>query len=489
MPQPARPPLARRAGRDKLAQKTRGENVMGVDIDLARATASDLAAALRAKAVSAVELVDASIARIEGLDGPINAVVVRDFERARAEAKAADLAIAAGASRPLLGVPMTVKESYDLRGHPSTWGMPQHREHRARTDALAVQRLTAAGAIMMGKTNVPPVLADWQSDNPVYGRTSNPHDLSRTPGGSSGGSAAAVAMGFSALEMGSDIGGSVRVPAAFCGVFGHKASYNLIPTTGHGMGGATGMQPPLAVLGPLARSAQDLDLALGVVSGPDALSPANRLALPEPRRRKLGEFRVFILDPHPAARPGADVLAAIERVADHAAAEGAVVARQSNLLPDMPSAWKTYQALLHTITSRRAPGEEAGDRPPISAHEWMNRLDEQHRLRVAWADFFQHFDVVVTPAFSTPAFPHTNEPDWRKRTLMIDGEPTNYGAQLAWASMASVGNLPATVAPMGVDADGLPVAVQIIGPHLEDRTSIAFAGLVAEPLVTPKAAR
>ena len=210
---------------------------MSLDAGFFRMTAAQLAAGLKKKAFSAQELLQASIERIEALDPQINAVVVRDFERARTEARLADEALARGEQKALTGIPMTVKESFDLRGHATTWGFTFHSEHVAREDALAVQRLKAAGAVVLGKTNVPPALGDWQSANPIYGRTNNPHDVTRSPGGSSGGSAAAIAMGFSALEMGSDIGGSIRVPAAFCGVYGHKPSHGLLPMGGHSAGG------------------------------------------------------------------------------------------------------------------------------------------------------------------------------------------------------------------------------------------------------------
>jgi amidase len=454
---------------------------MNLDRDLGRTTAAALAAGLKKKSFSAAELCDASIARIEALDPKINAVVVRDFERARAEARMADNLIARGESKPLLGIPMTVKESYDLRGHPTTWGFPEHIEHRAREDALAVQRLKAAGAVVLGKTNVPPALGDWQSANPIYGRTNNPRDVTRSPGGSSGGSAAAIAMGFSALEMGSDIGGSIRVPAAFCGVYGHKTSHGVIPMGGHSYGGMQMAPQLLSVLGPLARSAADLAAALDVVAGPDAESPANRLILPKPRHGRLASFRVFVLDEHPAARADADIRGALETLAERLTGEGASVARQSSLLPDLSVSWKTYQAILHTIITRRGKS----DRQPITAHDWLGHLDDQLRIRKQWSDFFRHFDIVLCPAFGTPAFPHADEADWRKRKLMLDGEHSNFGAQLAWAGIATVANLPSTAIPLGVNAAGLPLGVQAIGPFLEDHTTIAFAGMVGHEIVPP----
>src|SRR5436190_11003530 len=248
--------------------------------------AAALLAALAARQISAVELTDHAIARIEGLDARINAVVVRDFERARAAAAQADKALAAGERRPLLGLPMTVKEAFNVAGLPTTWGFPRGKDWRPAEDALIVARAKAAGAIVLGKTNVPVALADWQSYNDIYGTTNNPWDLGRTPGGSSGGSAASLAAGYVPLELGSDIGGSLRVPAHYCGVFAHKPTYGLVPTRGH----TPPNVPPLpvdidlAVVGPMARSAADLALALDVIAGPDdPQASAYRLALPPPR--------------------------------------------------------------------------------------------------------------------------------------------------------------------------------------------------------------
>lgn len=459
---------------------------MSIETSLHQMTAGDLAAGLRKKSFSATELCDASIARIERLDGEVNAVVVRDFERARADARQTDMAIARGEFKALTGIPMTVKESFDLRGYPTTWGFEMHREHRAREDALAVQRLKGAGAVILGKTNVPPALADWQSENPIYGRTHNPHALERSAGGSSGGSAASIAMGFAALEVGTDIGGSVRVPAAFCGVYGHKTSYGVIPLGGHFPGGLQPATPLLGVAGPIARSAADLATALEVIAGPDADSPANKLALPMPRHGRLASYRVFVLDHHPAARANSEVLGAIETLADLLVKEGASVARQSSLLPDINASWRTYQAMLHTIITR---GDPTNTRPPISSHDWFGLLDDQLRIRRQWADFFRHFDIVLCPAFGTPAYVHTSEPDWRKRELPMDGEPSKFGDQLGWAGIATVANLPSTAIPLGVSKAGLPLSVQAIGPFLEDKTTIAFAGLVGHEIVPPPIAQ
>jgi hypothetical protein len=259
-------------------------------------SALDLAAAIRARQVGARELLDLYVDRIGRLDPRINAVVVRDEEAARAQADAADAALAKGTLRgPLHGVPMTVKESFDLAGHPTTWGLPDYREHRAAEDALAVQRLKAAGAVVFGKTNVPVLLADWQSYNPIYGCTNNPWDVTRSPGGSSGGSAAALAAGLTALEMGSDIGASIRNPAHYCGVYGHKPTWGICPPRGHGLDGALTVAD-IAVIGPLSRSAGDLRVALEAMAGPDEIEAgAWTLTLSAARRQRLKDWRVAVM--------------------------------------------------------------------------------------------------------------------------------------------------------------------------------------------------
>jgi amidase len=243
-------------------------------------TAADLILALDKRQVSAVELTESAIARIEACEPRINAMPVRDFDRAREAARAADAALKRGERKPLLGIPITIKESYNVAGLPTTWGMPMFRDFTPAEDALSVARVKQAGAVILGKTNVPLALADWQSYNEIYGVTNNPWDLGRTPGGSSGGSAAALAAGYGPLSLGSDIGGSLRAPAHYCGVYAHKPTYALVASRGH-------TPPPfaplplerdLAVVGPMARSAKDLALAFEVLAGPDRRAKASATA-------------------------------------------------------------------------------------------------------------------------------------------------------------------------------------------------------------------
>jgi len=448
------------------------ETLKSIDLD---ATATELVAALCARKVSALELADAAIARIEARDGPINAVVVRDFDRARDAARAADAALARGETGALLGLPMTVKESHNVAGLKTTWGFDFAKDFVAPADSVGVARLKAAGAVILGKTNVPVALADLQSVNPIYGRTQNPWDTSRTPGGSSGGGAAALASGMVPLEFGSDIGGSIRNPAHFCGVYGHKPSYNLIPQRGHSPPNTDGAGVALAVLGPLARSASDLQLALDVLAGPEDLEAVGyQLALPAPRHARLADFRVLVIDRHPLAEVDEEVRAGLNGLARGLERLGARVSRANAELPDLAASHEQYMALLGAAMARGNPNA-----PSITAIEWMTRLDLQAAARRQWKRLFEAVDVILAPVHGSLAFAHDANPDPGARVLTLNGQPTPYFAQLAWAGIATYGNLPATALPVGVSKAGLPFGAQVIGPYLEDRTTIAFAGLVA----------
>ena len=444
---------------------------MADSLDYATSTAGDLAKALAARQVSAAELTDTAIAVIEARDGAVNAVVVRDFDRARDAAKAADAALGRGETGPLLGVPMTVKESHQIAGLPTTWGVPQHKGWTPTRDATGITRLKAAGAIILGKTNVPPMLSDWQSVNPIYGRTNNPLDLGRSPGGSSGGGSAALAAGMVPLEYGSDIGGSIRVPAHFCGVFGHKPTYGLNPITGHYPPTIEqgGMQREFSVVGPLARTASDLELAMGILAGPDGdMAKGYRLDLPSPRHGRLADYRVLVIDTHPLAETDAEVSGPIHRLAEALERAGAKVARSSDLVPDLAAAQGAY---LPVLGATMGPSE-------VTLPIWIQSLTLQAAHRRQWAALFQEFDIVLAPPFITPAFPHDDEPDSSKRTLTVNGKPAPYMGGIVWPGLATFPGLPSTCAPIATTAGGLPTGVQIMGAWLEDRTTMAFAGLV-----------
>ncbi len=453
------------------------------NVELALASAGELAAAVRARTVSALELTEAAIARIEALDELINAVVVRDFDRACDEARQVDRAMAAGADLPLAGVPMTVKECFNPARLPTTFGLKFARDYRPTQDAAAVRRLTAAGAVILGKTNVPAGLADYQTDNPIYGRTNNPHDLTRSPGGSSGGSAAALAAGMVPLELGGDAGGSIRVPAAFCGVFGHRSSVGVISLEGHGPpGGGIVADYGWAAAGPMARTAGDLALALGVLAGPEGqAAKAWRLALPSPRHDRLADYRVFILTRHPTAAVDGEILTSIDDLATGLEREGTKVSCDSELLPSLAET-HTVAETFTRIGKALRPG--AGVSPPTpTAKDHYDAITAKEALRRRWDAFFEAFDLVIAPCYATPAFPHFPEPDpWPglNRTLLIDDVERPYAPQHAWPLIACVPHLPATAAPIGRTRAGLPIGVQFIGPHLEDLTTIAFAGQLSK---------
>ncbi|MFF4395169.1 amidase [Streptomyces sp. NPDC001480] len=470
-------------------------------------TAEALAAALRAGEVTSTELTEEAIARIEREDKAVNAICVPDFDRARAAARDADQARARGEDRPLLGIPVTVKESYDIAGLPTTWGMPPHRNHIPAEDAVQVSRLKAAGAVLLGKTNVPLRLQDVQSFNEIYGTTNNPWDHGRTPGGSSGGSAAALASGFGALSIGSDIAGSLRTPAHFCGVYAHKPTLGLAATRGMAPPPAPALpaEPDLAVVGPMARTARDLALLLDVMAGPDPLTlgVAYDVTLPPARHEGLDDFRVLVLDEHPLIPTGAAVRAGVDRVADALVDGGARVERHSPLLPDPTEAALLYTQLLFANSAARFPDElyeqlrthaaglSADDRSldaarlrgmVLSHRDWIEVNNRRELHRRGWRRFFAEFDAVVCPITPTPAFPHDHNPDSMERRIDIDGVEYPYLDQLVWAGLATMPGLPATAVPAGRSPEGLPVGVQLIGPMFEDRTPLRLAELLEQKI-------
>jgi amidase len=466
-------------------------------------TASELSAALAAKKVSAVELAQDAIGRIERHDGKINAICVRDFARGLDAARAADAARAQGETRPLLGIPLTVKESYNVAGLPTTWGFPAQKDFTPPQDALSISRVKAAGGVILGKTNVPVGLGDWQSYNDIYGTTNNPYHLGRTPGGSSGGSSAALAAGYGPLSLGSDIGGSLRVPAFHCGVYAHKPTFALVPSRGH-------TPPPfpplpfdrdLSVIGPMARSALDLALLLDVIAGPDPLEAgtAYRLALPPPRHDALNNFRVLLVETDPVMPTNAVLRAAIDRLAANLGKAGVKIERDSPLLPDFAASSRLYMRMLMSFLAASFPPEgiaaaQAGAaklapddmslgaerlRGMVLSHrDWVLADGGRARLKAQWRELFKSFDAVICPVMPTPAYPHDHSLEQEARRIDIDGKDHVYPDQLAWPGIATLPGLPATAIPIGFSPDGLPVGVQIVGPWLEDRTPLKLAELI-----------
>jgi amidase len=468
-------------------------------------SAGELAAALRRRELGSRELLEHFLARIERWNPALNAVVTLDVERARAAADAADRALARGeAAGPLLGLPMTVKDTFETAGLRTTCGVPELSGHVPAADAISVARLRAAGAILFGKSNTPTWAGDWQTTNPIFGTTNNPWDRTRTPGGSSGGSAAAVAAGFTSLELGSDIGGSIRVPSHCCGVFGHKPSHGLVPQRGHipGVPG-TLTERDLNAVGPLARSVDDLELALDVLAGPlPEVAHAVSLRLPRGRGAALGDFRAAAWLDDPEFPIDREMRGLLEQAADALTKAGARIDREARPAVDFREAVELYVALLMPIMSLELPdalarqlargGEGVPDdatgllaasaRAHAARHrDWLRTHERRERIRARWADFFRDHDVLLCPVMLTPAFPQ-DESEFTSRRLRIDGEDRAYLENIAWPALITMALLPSTVIPVGRTAGGLPVGVQIVGPYLEDRTPLAFARAAAREL-------
>ena len=471
-------------------------------LDLPFRSATALAAEIRAKRVGCRELLDLYLSRVERFNPALNAIIAFDLEAARGRADAADAALARGETwGPLHGVPMTIKESFDAVGMPTTWGLAELKDNRPARDALAVARFRAAGAVLFGKTNVPVLLADWQSYNPVYGTTNNPWDVSRTPGGSSGGSAAALAAGLTGLEAGSDIGSSIRNPAHYCGVFGHKPTYGICPPRGQALPGNVAASD-ISVIGPMARSAEDLELALDVMAGPDDVDGAGwRLELPPPRRKRLADFHIAVMLSDPVSDVDQAVQDRLQALADFLARQGAHVNDRARPALDSAAVQRLYIQLLRAATSGRqtdavfelnrvaARSLQSDDesyyarmmRANVLPHrDWIVANEQRHRMRLAWAEFFKDYDLLLCPAAASAAFPHDHAGERHERTIVVNNKRVPTTDQLFWAGYTCLFYLPATAAPIGLTADGLPVGVQIVGPQYGDRSCIAFAHLLEQ---------
>jgi amidase len=467
------------------------------------ATATELSDTLAQRKVSAVELAEHAITRIERHDAKVNAVCVRDFDRALLAARAADAARSRGENKPLLGIPMTVKESFNVAGLPTTWGIPAQKDFYPKEDALVVTRVKDAGAVILGKTNVPVGLGDWQSYNDIYGTTNNPYDLGRTPGGSSGGSSAALAAGYGALSLGSDLAGSLRVPAFHCGIFAHKPTQALVPFRGH----TPPPFPPLphdrdmGAIGPMARSAVDLSLLFDVIAGPDPLEAgkAFSLSLPPARHRELKGFRVLVIESESLMPANAAVREAIDKLAVEIGKAGVRIARESPLWPDFAASSRLFMRMLMSFIAIGFPPDvyagavKAAAALPaeaknlqaerlrgiaLSHRDWVMADGARGQLRAQWRALFESFDAVICPIMPTPAFPHDHSVEQEQRRIAIDGQEYPYSDQMAWPGIANLTGLPATAIPLGLSPEGLPIGVQIIGPWLEDRTPLRLAELI-----------
>ena len=466
--------------------------------------AREQARLVRAGEISASDLLAQTLERVERFNPALNAVIHMDLDAARSRAAEADAATARGESWGVLhGVPMTIKESFDIVGMPSTWGVPDLKDNIATRNCLVVDRLLAAGAILYGKTNVPLMLSDWQSFNSIYGTTNNPWDTGRTPGGSSGGAAAALATGMAALEVGSDIGASIRNPAHYCGVFGHKPTYGIVPLDGHALPGMV-TAPDIAVAGPMARSADDLELALDIIAGPGALDGIGwRLDLAPPAKTALADFKVGVMLTDPNCVQDTELTDQLQATVDALAVAGVAIDDRGRPAFDTTDAHRVYLTLLRAETHARLPADTFEkhrlaaaersaddfsydaivDRAATMFHRgWLTANEERNRLRLKWAAFFEDYDLMLCPTAASAAFPHDHEGERPERTIPVNGGRESVLDQLFWAGISCAFLLPGTVAPAGLTRSGLPCGLQIVGGHGRDRTCIEFARLMEREL-------
>jgi amidase len=469
--------------------------------DLLLHSASALREQLAARKISANELLEATLAQFERINPALNAIVERDFATAKTAADESDRRFAQGTARPLEGLPITIKDSFEVTGLVTTVGVPALKTHRPLEDASAVARLRQAGANIFGKTNVPVFTSDFQSFNPLYGVTNNPWDLNRSPGGSSGGAAAAVATGMSAFELCSDLGGSIRWPAHACGLFGLKTSWNLVSTYGHippPLHRRPPRNPDLLVAGPLARSAADLALVLSVLAGPRDPAMSSRPLAP-PRRTSPHGLRIAVWLNEPMAPVEREVEASVLDAARALADAGALVDMQARPAFPFAESWEVFALLNHAIVGYGLP-PKLRDRIAAQARKFAmsdhshqalqargvnlapgayQALDMRRRhLRQQWARFFRKFDALLCPPAPVGALLHDHGADIHARRILIDGEAKPYLDLMHWASLATVADLPAAAAPVRLGSDGLPRGVQIIAAAGEDLTAVAVASML-----------
>ncbi|MYE82552.1 MAG: amidase [Gammaproteobacteria bacterium] len=475
------------------------------DADVAYLPAYRLRERLRTGQLSSLEATDLFIARIEARDADINAVVVRDFDRARDDARKRDRRLARGHDvGSLHGLPMTIKEQYHRAGLPTTFGYPELADNVPTWDSDLTVALRAAGAVIIGKTNVPLGGADFQTYNDLYGTTNNPWDLARTPGGSSGGSAAALAAGFAPLEAGSDIAGSIRNPAHFCGVYGHKPTWGIVSQRGH----TPVLKHPtpdldLVVCGPLARTPEDLALALRVVAGRSIWNSGWRLDLPAPTKTRLSEFRVAVWPNDDIAPVDDEIADRVRMVAQVLRDAGATVSEVARPDIDPRYSHETYRNLSYSVVFASVPPEEyernrrdaeryapddrsdraVSARSMVLSHaDWLRADARRTRLRLRWAEFFRDWDILICPQMAAPAFEHDHTVPIEERTVLVNGEPQEYWKQAFWSGLVTAPYLPSTVFPTGLCRQGLPIGLQAVGGAYQDYRTIDFTRLLAEEI-------
>lgn len=462
--------------------------------DLDFGSALEAADVIRNKQISSVELTHCMYERIDRFNPTLNAFVYELREGALSQANKADEAQARGESLGLFhGVPISIKETFGIEGHPATWGLPAFKHIKSPVTAEPVTRLLESGAVILGVTNVATGLADWQSYNDIYGMTSNPWNLDRGPGGSSGGSAAALAAGLGYLSLGSDMGGSLRIPAHFCGIFAHKPTVNLVSTRGLAPGGTwhhPGVESTLAVTGPMARSAADLLAALQVLGGPSGYTAkAWQWKLPAPRGTSLKEFRVGYVIDDPVAAPTPEVqtllestIAILDRAGVHLKVGWPREVQFEKIIENFSFHAQALRAATEPSNGVRSELTQvagAKSAEPMLFTTWQRENNQRLAFRNLWQRYFNDVDVFLSPVAFVPAFPHDHSEPRQNRILNTSSGPRSYMDLRKWISIASLTGCPATVAPVGMTQDGLPVGIQIMGPFWEDATPIRFAELLS----------
>lgn len=479
--------------------------------DPSYATATEILALMDAGEVTSRELVEHQLDRIGRLDGEVHAVVTLDDERALHQADERDAERRAGrVTGPLHGLPMTVKDAFATAGTRTTAGMNELAGHVPDRDAVAVARLRRAGAIVVGKTACPEGVTGQETANALTGTTRNPWDQRRTTGGSSGGAAAALAAGFTPLELGSDMGGSIRQPASFCGVFGHYPTRGVVPLRGHLPSVPVDDLDPsrdLTAVGPMARSAADLTLALEVLAGPDDLDArAWRLELPAARITRPAELRVACWFDDPDFPVASEVVEVLSDAADALADAGASVDAAARPAFDLVEAERVGFDLWVAAASASLEDEQAVEQaqlaetvPPhddrrvarraqataMSHRQWLALDRRRAQLRRAWEELFRDVDVLLCPVVPVVAFPVADEPQvvdrmtYRlERTLTVDGVERPYLDQLVWTTAVGLADLPSTSTPVGLSRSGLPVGAQVVGRAFDDRTTLRVASML-----------
>jgi amidase len=432
------------------------------------------AAAIRSGEISSRGLLELFIERIARINPSLNAVITEHYAPAREAADAADAAIARGDEvGPLHGVPITIKDALETQGIRSTGGAKELEDNVPTRDAPVVRAVKEAGAIVFGKTNLPRWSGDLQSFNDLFGTTVSPWNAERVPGGSSGGAGAAVATGLTSFEIGTDIGGSIRVPSAYCGVFGHKPSFGVVPSTGyldHERGGTT--EADINVIGPIARSAEDLELLLSILQRRDGPLHANLAPPPEDIRG----LRVAAWLDDPLCPVDQEVLDVLSATTDALEASGVAVDRKARPDIDPGEAVSLGMWLLFAATAQSLP-PEASTQTTHSA--WLDAHMAREAIRAKWAEFFTGYDAILMPVTMVPPFKHDHSGDFNTRTVLCNGESRPYLDLVFWTILVGMAYLPVTVPPIGIGKSKLPIGVQVVGPYGGDYRTIRLAGHIA----------